>query len=75
MRLKQYTELVDQLKDASVEIERAANPEGTLYGSVGAKDIAAALQGKGLPDPARACYTRRTHPHPGHADGKARVRG
>jgi large subunit ribosomal protein L9 len=49
MRLKQYTDLVAQLKDVSIEIERAANPEGTLYGSVGAKDIAAALQGKGYP--------------------------
>lgn len=49
MRLKQYTDLVAQLKDVSVTIERAANPEGTLYGSVGAKDIAAALQGQGYP--------------------------
>jgi large subunit ribosomal protein L9 len=49
MRLKQYTELVEQLKDVSVTIEAAANPEGTLYGSVGAKDIATALQAQGYP--------------------------
>jgi large subunit ribosomal protein L9 len=49
MRLKQYTELVGQLADVSVTIERAANPEGTLYGSVAAKDIAAALQTQGYP--------------------------
>lgn len=49
MRLRQYAELVGQLKDVSVTIEAAANPEGTLYGSVAAKDIAAALQGQGYP--------------------------
>ena len=42
MRLKQYTDLVAQLKDVSVTIEAAANPEGTLYGSVSQKEIAAA---------------------------------
>ncbi len=49
LRLKQYTELVQQLADVSVTIEAAANPEGTLYGSVGARDIAAALQAQGFP--------------------------
>ena len=49
MRLKRYTDLVAQLKDVSVTIEAAANPEGTLYGSVSQKDIAAALQGQGYP--------------------------
>lgn len=49
MRLKQYAELVGQLKDVSVTLEAAANPEGTLYGSVAAKDIAAALQAQGYP--------------------------
>jgi large subunit ribosomal protein L9 len=49
MRLKQYAELVGQLKDVSVTIEATANPEGTLYGSVAAKDIAAALQAQGYP--------------------------
>ena len=49
LRLKQYTDLVAQLADVSVTIERAANPEGTLYGSVTQKDIAAALQTQGFP--------------------------
>ena len=49
LRLKQYTDLVGQLKDVSVTIERAANPEGTLYGSVSAKDIAAALAAQSFP--------------------------
>jgi len=49
LRLKQYAELVQQLADVSVTIEAAANPEGTLYGSVGARDIAAALQAQGFP--------------------------
>jgi large subunit ribosomal protein L9 len=49
LRLKQYTELVAQLKDVSITIEAAANPEGTLYGSVATKDIAAALNAQGYP--------------------------
>ena len=49
MRLKQYTDLVEQLQDVSVTIEATANPEGTLYGSVGEKDIAAALREQGFP--------------------------
>ena len=49
MRLKEYSELVAQLKDVSVTIEAVANPEGTLYGSVTEKDIAAALQTQGFP--------------------------
>jgi large subunit ribosomal protein L9 len=49
MRLKQYADLVGQLKDVSVTIEAAANPEGTLYGSVAGKDIAVALQTQGYP--------------------------
>ena len=48
-RLRQYHDLVEQLKDVSVTIEVAANPEGTLYGSVGTKDVAAALQAQGFP--------------------------
>jgi large subunit ribosomal protein L9 len=49
LRLKQYADLVAQLKDVSITLEAAANPEGTLYGSVAAKDIAAALQAQGYP--------------------------
>ncbi len=49
MRNKRFAELVEQLKDVSVTIEAAANPEGTLYGSVGAKEIAAALHAQGFP--------------------------
>jgi large subunit ribosomal protein L9 len=49
LRLKHYTDLVGQLKDVSVTIEAAANPEGTLYGSVSTKDIAVALQAQGYP--------------------------
>lgn len=46
-QLKEFQALAAQLKDVSVTIEAAANPEGTLYGSVGAKDIAAALHALG----------------------------
>ncbi len=49
LRNKRFAELVEQLKDVSITIEAAANPEGTLYGSVGAKEIAAALHGQGFP--------------------------
>jgi large subunit ribosomal protein L9 len=49
LRTKQYSELVAQLKDVEITIEAAANPEGTLYGSVGEKDIASALNAKGFP--------------------------
>lgn len=49
VRLRRYQELADQLVDVSVTIEAAANPEGTLYGSVGPKDIAEALHAQGFP--------------------------
>ncbi len=49
LHLKQYADLVAQLKDVSITLEAAANPEGTLYGSVAAKDIAAALHAQGYP--------------------------
>lgn len=52
-RNKEFNQLVERLGEASVTIEAAANPEGTLYGSVGAKEIAEALQEQGfevLPD-------------------------
>ncbi len=48
-RLQEFTELAERIKDVSITIEAAANPEGTLYGSVGPKDIAAALQARGFP--------------------------
>ncbi len=47
-RLREFTELAEQMKDVSVTIEAAANAEGTLYGSVHAKDIAAALNAQGF---------------------------
>lgn len=52
-RNERFAELAGRLKDASVSIEASANPEGTLYGSVGRKEIAEALQAQGfevLPD-------------------------
>lgn len=48
-QLKEFESLAERMKDASVTIEAAANEEGTLYGSVGAKDIAVALQAQGFP--------------------------
>jgi len=48
-RFDQFKELAARLTDVSVTIEATANPEGTLYGSVGPKDIAAALQTRGFP--------------------------
>ena len=44
LRLKASQDLADRLTDVSVTIEASANPEGTLYGSVGRDEIAAALQ-------------------------------
>ncbi len=44
---QEFGELVKRLVDVQVTIEAAANPEGTLYGSVGPKEIAAALQAQG----------------------------
>ncbi len=48
-RLREFQELVKALQDFSVTIEAAANPEGTLYGSVGKREIAAAIQAAGHP--------------------------
>lgn len=48
-RYKEYELLIEKLKDASVTIEAAANPDGNLYGSVGKRDIARALQEQGFP--------------------------
>ena len=47
--LKEYERLAEQMADATITIEAAANPEGTLYGSVSARMIAEALQGMGYP--------------------------
>ena len=48
-RLKEFESLAEQMADVTVTVEAPANPEGTLYGSVGAKEIAAALQALGHP--------------------------
>lgn len=48
-RLKEFETLAEQLADVTATVEAAANPEGTLYGSVGADEIAAALQTMGHP--------------------------
>jgi large subunit ribosomal protein L9 len=47
-RNERFAELADRMKDAAVTIEASANPEGTLYGSVGRKEIAEALQTQGF---------------------------
>lgn len=48
-RLREFQELAERLREASFTIEAAANPEGTLYGSVGAREIAGAIQAAGHP--------------------------
>lgn len=48
-KLREFEELARRMVDVSVTIEAAANPEGTLYGSVGAKEVATALQAAGFP--------------------------
>jgi large subunit ribosomal protein L9 len=48
-RLKEFERLAEQMADVTATIEAAANPEGTLYGSVGPKEIAATLQAAGYP--------------------------
>ncbi len=47
-RLRVFTDLVAKLEGVQVTIEAAANPEGTLYGSVGRKEIADALHAQGF---------------------------
>lgn len=47
-RNEQFAGLAARLADASVTIEAAANPEGTLYGSVGPTHVAEALQAQGF---------------------------
>jgi len=48
-RLTEYQRLADQMKDLSVTIEANANPEGTLYGSVGPREVSQALRELGYP--------------------------
>jgi large subunit ribosomal protein L9 len=48
LRNREFEQLVERLSEASVTIEASANPEGTLYGSVGSRDIAEALQAQGF---------------------------
>jgi large subunit ribosomal protein L9 len=48
-RMREFSELAERMKDVSVSIEAAANPEGTLYGAVHTKDIANALNAQGFP--------------------------
>lgn len=47
-RQKEFERLAVLLADVSVTIEATANTEGTLYGSVGATEIAAALDEQGF---------------------------
>lgn len=47
-RNREFEQLKERLVDASVTIEASANPEGTLYGSVTARDIASALHEQGF---------------------------
>lgn len=48
-RLREFEALAEKIKDVTITIEAAANPEGTLYGAVHAKEIAGALQAQGYP--------------------------
>ena len=47
-KLKVFTDLVEKMQDVQITIEAVANPEGTLYGSVGSKEIADALHAQGF---------------------------
>ncbi|MGE0481552.1 MAG: 50S ribosomal protein L9 [Phycisphaerae bacterium] len=49
LRNKAFSEHAEKMKEVSVTIEAAANPEGTLYGSVGPKHVADALRAQGFP--------------------------
>lgn len=48
-KTKEFQDIAAKMKDLSVTIEANANPEGTLYGSVGPREIAAACQAQGFP--------------------------
>jgi len=58
-RAKQRAELVARMQGASVSIEAKSNPEGHLFGSVGAKQVSEALVAKGFPVEER--YVRMEH--------------
>ena len=47
-RNAEFQKLAERMAEATVTIEAAANPEGTLYGSVGGKEIADALNAQGF---------------------------
>lgn len=47
-RRDQQAALIKQLEGVEVTLERRANEQGTLFGSVSATDIAKALQGQGF---------------------------
>jgi large subunit ribosomal protein L9 len=46
-RVAELTRRAERLKDVEVTIAAAANDEGVLYGSVGAREVAAALREEG----------------------------
>ncbi len=48
-RLKRFQAVAAAMADVSISIEVAANPEGTLYGSVGPREIGEALRAHGHP--------------------------
>ena len=48
-RLAEFKRIAEQVNEQSVTIEANANEDGTLYGSVGAREIAEALQAAGHP--------------------------
>lgn len=48
-RLAEFKRIAEQVHEQSVTIEANANEDGTLYGSVGAREIAEALQAAGHP--------------------------
>src|SRR5262245_11664458 len=45
---QEFAALAEKLKDFQLTIEAAANPEGTLYGSVGPAKVAESLQANGF---------------------------
>lgn len=48
-RTREFQEIAAKMADLSVTIEANANPEGTLYGSVGPREVAAACLAQGFP--------------------------
>lgn len=47
LRREQLTKTAEKLADVEITIEAAANEEGVLYGSVGPREVAAALRDEG----------------------------